>query len=233
MLNNEIPNRSRRSPLQLNPNDIRNSNNNLRPQQQRNETESWDKTKGPYGVRFDEMEAHMKLGQKRYKDDLEYLMSLKDGRHGDMTQKEWEEYNRKLHYMNDRYAYGELDRINFLRGVTKGYADEIAAHKEFLKQQKKMEDLEERKKFVDVNALEKAEKEKENEKKKILLRDQLNQLYLVNQKKAYENQRNKNDDENMLKNARDPWGKPYLNLLNKLSKKMIVFLIMQENIIIY
>lgn len=37
----------------------------------------------------------------------------------------------------------------------------------------------------------------------------------------------------MLKNARDPWGKPYLNLLNKLSKKMIVFLIMQENIIIY
>ena len=216
MLNNEIPNRSRRSPLQLNPNDIRNSNNNLRPQQQRNETESWDKTKGPYGVRFDEMEAHMKLGQKRYKDDLEYLMSLKDGRHGDMTQKEWEEYNRKLHYMNDRYAYGELDRINFLRGVTKGYADEIAAHKEFLKQQKKMEDLEERKKFIDVNALEKAEKEKENEKKKILLRDQLNQLDLVNQKKAYENQRNKNDDENMLKNARDPWGKPYLNLLNKL-----------------
>ena len=184
MLNNEIPNRSRRSPLQLNPNDIRNSNNNLRPQQQRNETESWDKTKGPYGVRFDEMEAHMKLGQKRYKDDLEYLMSLKDGRHGDMTQKEWEEYNRKLHYMNDRYAYGELDRINFLRGVTKGYADEIAAHKEFLKQQKKMEDLEERKKFVDVNALEKAEKEKENEKKKILLRDQLNQLDLINQKKS-------------------------------------------------
>ena len=219
MLNNEIPNRSRRSPLQLNPNDIRNSNNNLRPQQQRNEIESWDKTKGPYGVRFDEMEAHMKLGQKRYKDDLEYLMSLKDGRHGDMTQKEWEEYNRKLHYMNDRYAYGELDRINFLRGVTKGYADEIAAHKEFLKQQKKMEDLEERKKFVDVNALEKAEKEKENEKKKILLRDQLNQLDLVNQKKAYENKRNKNDDENMLKNDRDPWGKPYLNLINKLSKK--------------
>ena len=28
-------------------------------------------------------------------------------------------------------------------------------------------------------------------KKKILLRDQLNQLDLVNQKKAYENQRNK------------------------------------------
>ena len=95
-MSNITPNRSRRSPLQVNPNNLRNSNI-----QKINEKETWDKTKGPYGVRFDEMEAHMKLGQKRYKDDLEYLMSLKDGRHGDMTQKEWEEYNRKLHYMND------------------------------------------------------------------------------------------------------------------------------------
>ena len=78
-----------------------------------------------------------------------------------------------------------------------------------------MEDLEERKKFVDVNALEKAEKEKENEKKKILLRDQLNQLDLVNQKKAYENQRNKDDDANIL----NPWGKQYLSFKNNLSKK--------------
>ena len=93
-----------RLPLSPNSNGMNNNMNNnysntLR--QQRTETDSYDKTKGPYGVRFDEMEAHMKLGQKRYKDDLEYLMSLKDGRHGDMTQKEWEEYNRKLHYMND------------------------------------------------------------------------------------------------------------------------------------
>ena len=99
---NNTPMRSRRSPLQINPNEINTLRySNIAQQQQRNETEAWDKTKGPYGVRFDEMEAHMKLGQKRYKDDLEYLMSLKDGRHGDMTQKEWEEYNRKLHYMND------------------------------------------------------------------------------------------------------------------------------------
>ena len=147
MINNSYQNNT---PLRLNPQSINNqsnmnisninlrNSNNIYPQnkQQRIETETWDKTKGPYGVRFDEMETHMKLGQKRYKDDLEYLMSLKDGRHGDMTQKEWEEYNRKLHYMNDRYAYGELDRINFLRGVTRGYADEIAAHKEKLKQQK-------------------------------------------------------------------------------------------------
>ena len=79
-----------------------------------------------------------------------------------------------------------------------------------------MEDLEERKKFVDVNALEKAEREKENEKKKILLRDQLNQLDLINQKKAYENQRDKDDDANMLKNNRDPWGKQYLNFKKNL-----------------
>jgi len=99
---NNTPMRSRRSPLQINQNEINAlRHSNISRQQQRNETEAWDKTKGPYGVRFDEMEAHMKLGQKRYKDDLEYLMSLKDGRHGDMTQKEWEEYNRKLHYMND------------------------------------------------------------------------------------------------------------------------------------
>ena len=78
-----------------------------------------------------------------------------------------------------------------------------------------MEDLEERKKFVDVNALEKAEKEKENEKKKILLRDQLNQLDLVNQNKAYENQRNKDNDANIL----NPWGKQYLSFKNNLSKK--------------
>ena len=90
---NNTPMRSRRSPLQLDQN-------------------AWDKTKGPYGVRFDEMEAHMKLGQKRYKDDLEYLMSLKDGRHGDMTQKEWEEYNRKLHYMNDvSYIYNIINNF--------------------------------------------------------------------------------------------------------------------------
>ena len=93
------PNRSRRSPLQIQSNDLNNYNRSR--QERRNETEPWDKTKGPYGVRFDEMEAHMKMGQKRYKDDLEYLMSLKDRNHGDMTQKEWEEYNRKLHYMND------------------------------------------------------------------------------------------------------------------------------------
>ena len=107
---NNTPNRSRRSPLQIQSNDLNNFNRSR--QQRRNETEPWDKTKGPYGVRFDEMEAHMKLGQKRYKDDLEYLMSLKDGRHGDMTQKEWEEYNRKLHYMNDvSYIYNIINNF--------------------------------------------------------------------------------------------------------------------------
>ena len=98
-----------RPPMSINTNNLNNNyNNNINNnnysntlRQQRYETETYDKTKGPYGVRFDEMEAHAKLGQKQYKDDLEYLMSLKNGRLGDMTQKEWEAYNRKLHYMND------------------------------------------------------------------------------------------------------------------------------------
>ena len=103
-------NQNNRLPLSLNTNNINNNyNNNMntlkQQQQQRYETEAWDKTRGPYGVRFDEMEAHAKLGQKQYKDDLEYLMNLKKARHGDMTQKEWEAYNRKLHYMNDVKIY--------------------------------------------------------------------------------------------------------------------------------
>ena len=43
-------------------------------------------------------QKNLPQNQPTYNNDL---MSLKDGRHGDMTQKEWEEYNRKLHYMND------------------------------------------------------------------------------------------------------------------------------------
>ena len=79
-----------------------NNRNNYTPNSQRyNNSQVWDKTRGPYGVRFDEMDKHTRIGQKQYRDDLEYLMSLKNGRHGDMTQKEWEAYNRKLHYMND------------------------------------------------------------------------------------------------------------------------------------
>ena len=68
--------------------------------------------------------------------------------------------------------------------------------------------------------LQKKKKEKKKtRKKKILLRDQLNQLELVNQKKAYENQRDKENDANLLKNVRDPWGKQYITFKNNLSKK--------------
>ena len=57
---------------------------------QRSQSQLWDRTRGPYGVRFEEMDIHRKGEQRQYKDDLEYLMSLKNGRHGDMTQEEWE-----------------------------------------------------------------------------------------------------------------------------------------------
>ena len=133
------------------------NNNNM----QRSPTQFWDKTRGPYGVSFEDMELHRKYEQRQYKDDLEYLMSLKSKRHGDMSQKEWESYNRKLHYMNDRYAYGELDRINFLRGMMKGYESEYNLKKENKRKRKELEDAEDRKRLVDVGAIEKDEKEKE------------------------------------------------------------------------
>lgn len=56
---------------------------------------------GPYGVRFEEVDLVRKGEQKQYMKDLDYLLSLRDGRHGDMNQQEWEAYNRKLRYMND------------------------------------------------------------------------------------------------------------------------------------
>ena len=127
--NNNIGNN--RAPLLVDANNMNNNNynNNINNynntiKQQRLATEAWDKTKGPYGVRFDEMEAHAKLGQKQYKDDLEYLMNLKKSRHGDMTQKEWEAYNRKLHYMNDVnnifiilyfYFYRDMPMVNQIK----------------------------------------------------------------------------------------------------------------------
>ena len=102
-LSNRNPNLYLNTNENINNNRYNNNNNrnNYTPNSQRFNSEVWDKTRGPYGVRFDEMDKHTRIGQRQYRDDLEYLMSLKNGRHGDMTQKEWEAYNRKLHYMND------------------------------------------------------------------------------------------------------------------------------------
>ena len=76
-----------------------------------------------------------------------------------------------------------------MRGIMKGYEDEYNARKQNLKRQKELEDAEYRKQFVDVGALQKAEREKEQLKKKNLLREQLNDLDLLNRKKDYENQK--------------------------------------------
>ena len=70
-----------------------------------------------------------------------------------------------------------------MRGVMKGYEDEFNARKQNMKKLKELEDAEDRKKLVDVGALEKAEREKELLKKKNLLRDQLNDLDSLNRKK--------------------------------------------------
>ena len=101
----------------------------------------------------------------------------------------------------------------------KGYEDEIKAKKERLKKERELEKEEERKNFVDLGALERAEKEKANEKKKILLREQLNDLDSLNKKKEFENLRNKNDDANMIKNLKDPWGKQYNAFKDNLARK--------------
>ena len=76
--NNNNPNNM--MPLSINANNLNNNfNNNYNSntiRQQRCETETWDKTKGPYGVRFDEMEAHAKLGQKQYNYDKKLIKHL-------------------------------------------------------------------------------------------------------------------------------------------------------------
>ena len=106
-----------------------------------------------------------------------------------------------------------------MRGVMKGYEDEIKAKKERLKKDRELEKEEEKKNFVDLGALERAEQEKANEKKKILLREQLNDLDSLNKKKEFENLRNKNDDANMIKNLKDPWGKQYIAFKDNLARK--------------
>ena len=106
-----------------------------------------------------------------------------------------------------------------MRGVMKGYEDEIKAKKERLKKDRELEKEEEKKNFVDLGALERAEQEKANEKKKILLREQLNDLDSLNKKKEFENLRNKNDDANMIKNLKDPWGKQYNAFKDNLARK--------------
>ena len=162
---------------------------------QRSQSQLYDRTKGPYGVRFDEMEKHRRGGQRQYKNDLEYLISLKDERHGDMTQKEWEEYNRKLHYMNDRYAYGRMRR------------------------RKLKENEEDRKRLVDVDTITRAEKEKERERKRLLYNEQMNDLDRFNRRKELNFLKRRQEDEKIIKNFKnesDKWEAPYNQMQDKL-----------------
>ena len=193
--------------------------NPMNNRMQRSQSQLWDRTRGPYGVRFDEMEKHRRGGQRQYKNDLEYLISLKNEHHGDMTQKEWEEYNRKLHYMNDRYAYGELDRINFLRGMMKGYENESDLKREKMRRMKLKQNEEERKKLVDVDAMTHIEKEKERERKRRLYNDQMDDLDKFNRRKELNYLKQKQEDEKIIKNFKnesDKWDLPYNQMQDKL-----------------
>ena len=186
---------------------------------QRSQSQLYDRTRGPYGVRFDEMEKHRRGGQRQYKNDLEYLISLKDEHHGDMTQKEWEAYNRKLHYMNDRYAYGELDKINFLRGMMKGYENESDMKREKMRRRKLRENEEDRKRLVDVDSITRAEKEKERERKRLLYNAQMDDLDKFNRRKQLNSIKRKQEDEKILKNFKnesDKWDAPYNQMQDKL-----------------
>ena len=55
---------------------------------------------GPYGMKFGEEELLRQREINQYRKDLDFLTSLRRP-YGDMTQKEWEEYQRKINYMND------------------------------------------------------------------------------------------------------------------------------------
>ena len=97
----------------------------------------------------------------------------------------------------------------------KGYEDEFNLKKKNLRKQKELEDAEDRKRLLDVGALERAERAKEQEKKQKLLQVQLDDLNNFNKKKQLAGQLKKNEDE-LLKNARnDTWGKPYDELKKK------------------
>ena len=163
------------------------------------------------------MDSYRREEQKQYKNDLEYLMSLKKFRHGDMTQNEWEAFNRKLHYMNDRYAYGELDKINFLRGMMKGYENEANLRKENMRKRKELENEQDRKNLLDVSALERMEKEKEREKKQKLLNSQIDDLNNFNKRKLANDKLKMAEDQKYIQNFNnesDKWETPYNQMQN-------------------
>ena len=78
----------------MNPNRNNDSKNN------RSVSSSNYRNMGPYGMKFGEEEIFRQREINQYRKDLDYLTSLRRP-YGDMTQKEWEEYQRKINYMND------------------------------------------------------------------------------------------------------------------------------------
>ena len=54
----------------------------------------------PYGINFEDEEYVKQQEKNNYKNNLDYLINLKKS-YGDMSQNEWERFNRKINYMND------------------------------------------------------------------------------------------------------------------------------------
>ena len=67
---------------------------------------------GPYGMKFGEEELFRQREINQYRKDLDFLTSVRRP-YGDMTQKEWEEYQRKINYMNDVF-FNFLNLFYFL-----------------------------------------------------------------------------------------------------------------------
>ena len=72
---------------------------------------------GPYGMKFGEEELFRQREINQYRKDLDFLTSLRRP-YGDMTQKEWEEYQRKINYMNDVFFnFLNIILFFFFRGM--------------------------------------------------------------------------------------------------------------------
>lgn len=57
-------------------------------------------TLAPYGMLFGQEKEVKQREAAQYREDLNYLCNLRN-KYGNLSPKEWEEYNRKLNYMND------------------------------------------------------------------------------------------------------------------------------------
>ena len=62
----------------------------------------------PYGIRFEDEESYRKKQQQKYKEDLDYLCSLRKKRYN--TYQDDQEQMKKIQQMNDKYNYERMSQ---------------------------------------------------------------------------------------------------------------------------